>query len=132
MERLTEKVGDRYIERTDKVNGKIVGTKMCLNKLGEYKNAEEKGFLLWLPCKAGDTVYVVVTPNNDMDEIKVEKMKVRSIEIYPAISESIRFWCKREKYVGDWCFYAEDFGEIVFRTKKQTEKALKKMQTNIK
>lgn len=43
MERLTEKIEDKYIERQERLsNGKIVGTKMCLNKLGEIEDLEER------------------------------------------------------------------------------------------
>ena len=42
MERLTMKIEDRYIERPERLsNGKIVGTKMCLQKLGEIEELEE-------------------------------------------------------------------------------------------
>lgn len=43
MERLTDKIEDRYIERQERLsNGKIVGTKMCLRKLGEIEDLEER------------------------------------------------------------------------------------------
>ena len=43
MERLTEKIEDRYIERQERLSiGKIVGTKMCLNKLGKIEDLEER------------------------------------------------------------------------------------------
>lgn len=31
----------------------------CCNKLAEYEDLEEQGRLLRLPCKVGDTVYVI-------------------------------------------------------------------------
>ena len=31
----------------------------CVEKLAEYENAEEDGFLLWLPCKIGELVYAI-------------------------------------------------------------------------
>ena len=60
MERLTEKIEEHYIARQDRLNGKIIGNQLCLDKLGEYENLEEQGLLLRLPCKVGDTVYHVV------------------------------------------------------------------------
>lgn len=43
MERLTVKIEDRYIERPERLsNGKIVGTKICLRKLGEIEDLEER------------------------------------------------------------------------------------------
>ena len=42
MERLTVKIEDHYIARPERLsNGKIVGDKMCLNKLGEIEDLEE-------------------------------------------------------------------------------------------
>ena len=43
MERLTFKVEDgNYIENPERVNGKIVGTRSCLKKLGELEDLEEQ------------------------------------------------------------------------------------------
>jgi hypothetical protein len=61
MERLTEKWGDHFIARTERVNGKTVGNTMCLDKLGALEDLEEQGRLLVLPCKVGDTLYCVGT-----------------------------------------------------------------------
>lgn len=48
---------EHYIARQDRVNGKIIGNQQCLDKLGQLEDAEEKGLLLRLPCKVGDTVW---------------------------------------------------------------------------
>ena len=43
MERLTTKIDDRYIARLERLsNGKIVGDRMCLRKLGEIEDLEER------------------------------------------------------------------------------------------
>ena len=52
MERLTEKIEEHYIERQERLNGKIVGKQMCLDKLGEYENLEDQGLLLRVPEEA--------------------------------------------------------------------------------
>ena len=52
MTRLTEKIEEHYIARQDRLNGKIIGNQMCLDKLGEYENLEEQGLLLIIPKKA--------------------------------------------------------------------------------
>ena len=57
MERLTEKNEEHYIARQDRLNGKIVGNQMCLDKLGEYENLEEQGLLIKLPCRVGDIIW---------------------------------------------------------------------------
>lgn len=52
MTRLTEKIEEHYIARQDRLNGKIIGNQMCLDKLGEYENLEEQGSLLRIPDEA--------------------------------------------------------------------------------
>jgi len=65
MERLTEKVEDRYIARQARLsNGKIAGDKMCLNKLGELEDKQEKGLLRILPCGIGADVYKIPSETN--------------------------------------------------------------------
>ena len=51
MERLTN--CDMYFDDTDK--------RLFYNKLKEYEDLEEKGLLLKLPCKVGDTVYLITS-----------------------------------------------------------------------
>ena len=125
MERLTTRFPNGYLFRLPNVNDEKAQQEYfekLSKKVGEYEDAEEQGLLLRLPCKVNDTVYIVVLPNKE-----IEKMKVRSIEIFPTISKSIRFWCTCKTHGGDWFFYAENFGKIVFRTKKQAEQALKQI-----
>lgn len=68
--------------------------------------AEEKGLLLKLPCKVGDTVYGIQIDYN----IKIDKLEY-SIE--------------EEKFEIEKCRY---FGEYVFLTKEEAEAKLKELQ----
>lgn len=52
MERLTNKNGWRNPLDSDMINA-------MYNKLATYENAEEQGLSVRLPCKVGDTVYVL-------------------------------------------------------------------------
>lgn len=52
MARLTEKIDDYYIARTDRLNGKTVGDRMCLNKLGQLEDIEDYGKLVLFPTFA--------------------------------------------------------------------------------
>ena len=82
INRLTEKINDgdrtRYIARQDRVNGKIIGNGMCLDKLGSLEDLEEKGLLIKLPCKVGGDVYWI-DPNKMT--IRCEKNSITSILI---------------------------------------------------
>lgn len=54
MDRLTEKIDNLYERKSVRVKNQ-----QLIDKLGAYEDAEENGLLLKLPCKAGDTVYIV-------------------------------------------------------------------------
>lgn len=43
----------------EKINGKFVGDKAVREKLFEYEQEESEGKLVHLPCKVGDTVYIL-------------------------------------------------------------------------
>ena len=67
-----------------------------LQKLADYEDAEEQGLLLRLPCKVGDTVYVVTSPFNVFDDIEYdENMKD---EVYESYVSSVSFYESGEQY----------------------------------
>lgn len=104
-------------------------------KLAAYEQAEEQGFLLRLPCKVGDTVWVVTSPFNVFDGIEYdENMKD---EVYEAFISSVTFYECGEQYriyakatnhfIGAY-FRKCDFGKTVFLTKEEAEAKLKEME----
>ena len=72
----------------------------CIKKLAEYETAEEEGRLVVLPCKVGDTMYVLRQSWNGWN---IDKKKFS----YGMIGK---------------------FGKTVFLTRGETEKALKEME----
>lgn len=104
-------------------------------KLKRYEDAEEQGLLLQLPCKVGDTVYVVTSPFNVFDDIEYdENMKD---EVYEAYVSSVSFYESGEQYriyakvtnhfIGAY-FRECDFGKTVFFTQEEAEAKLKEME----
>ncbi len=104
-------------------------------KLAAYEDAEEQGLLLRLPCKVGDTVWVVTSPFNVFDDIEYdENMKD---EVYEAFISSVTFYECGEQYriyakatnhfIGAY-FRKCDFGKTVFLTKEEAEAKLKEME----
>ena len=86
-----------------------------LQKLAEYEDLEEQGRLIKLPCKVGDTVYVIVGKN-----ISVQKIQRATID-----SEmKIEFCTKRRG------FALFDIGKTVFLTKSEAEAKLKELRCN--
>ena len=68
----------------DKLTGKycrgVFEATACVEKLAEYENAEEEGRLVVLPCKVGDTVWMVhqrltSTVNNVISKMTVTELR---------------------------------------------------------
>lgn len=79
----------------------------------------EKSMAIELPCKVGDVLFTI---EYDCDSGKsyIEKVKCSSIEIDDV---EISICC--ETIDDDYEFYVpDDFGEAVFRTREEAEKAL--------
>lgn len=104
-------------------------------KIAAYEDSEEQGLLLRLPCKVGDTVYVVTSPFNVFDDIEYdENMKD---EVYEAYVSSVSFYESGEQFriyakvtnhfIGAY-FRECDFGKTVFLTKSEAEAKLAEMR----
>lgn len=93
-------------------------SRLAIEKLSSYEDAEEQGLLLKLPCKIGDAVYAVT---RDF----ISKYTIRNIEIY---NEGFFFCWKCEKgiYINVRGFTNYQIGIDVFLTQEQAEEALKK------
>lgn len=84
-------------------------------KLKHYEDAEEQGLLLRLPCKVGDTIYLV-----DFEEKAWDEAIVNSIEID---TRDNRILINSDYEIGTW---AED--NYVFYSKEEAEQALERMK----
>lgn len=84
--------------------------------LKAYEDAEEQGLLLWLPCKVGDTVYVINKRDNLITEEKVRDVQYRG-ESY---QKGKRFFMN----IGASIFFEDEFGKLVFFDRKKAESAL--------
>ena len=153
MERLTERTADGILVKEnhgenglrtfyqcfeEKPNDKYTncdGGYCAIEKLAAYEDSEEQGLLLRLPCKVGDTVYVVTSPFNVFDDIEYdENMKD---EVYEAYVSSVSFYESGEQYriyakvtnhfIGAY-FRECDFGKTVFLTKSEAEAKLAEMR----
>lgn len=119
MERLTERFKDGGAFILPSVVSQLSPMKSeIIEKLADYEDAEEQGLLLRLPCKVGDTVYIVDEISNEftgIDETKISKI------IHNGVFLSFIF--DRDSYG-----YSEGhFGKTVFLTKEEAEKALADM-----
>ena len=127
MERLTQRDNDGNAYWSGKngksysdIKGNIYG--VGSTKLAEYEDAEENGLLIHLPCRVGDTVYVVDTVRNFVDECTVYRISCRST--MPK-SFGIDIECAGKLW---HCVRSELIGICVFMNKEAAEQALAKME----
>lgn len=106
------------------VNARIL-TYEEANKWQEYKNLEEQGLLVRLPCKVGDTVYRV----NVGAKQPIIPMTVSEIHFLCYKNErAVRFDAIGKEDMGESCYRLEDIGRIVFLTREEAKKKLEEMK----
>ena len=99
-----------------------------LEELKSYKEAEEQGLLVRLPCKTGDTVYRV----NAGAKQPIIPMTVSEIHFLCYKNErAVRFDAIGKKDMGESCYRLEDIGRIVFLTREEAEKKLEELKNEI-
>jgi hypothetical protein len=127
MERLTKisEIGNAYYPKC--FEEPCCGMGECLDdkcslmldackKLAEYEQLEEQGLLVRLPCKVGDSVFIIVGKD-------ISKQKIRKVEIS---DNGIIFKTNKQKRT----FSIAGFGESVFLTREEAEKKLEEMKKN--
>lgn len=102
-----------------------------VNELAEeYNNAEEQGLLLRLPCKVGDTVYVIGSLSEfgvtEEIELKVFECMVNKITLNGKYGNTMQMDCKEHSSFG-WSMNMRKIDELVFLTKAEAEQALKQI-----
>ena len=106
-------------------------------KCDEYARAEEQGLLLRLPCKVGDTVWVVTSPFNVFEGIEYNENLCD--ECYESFISSVTFYKNSVQYrisakvtnrfIGVYC-NEQNFGKTVFLTQAEAEQKLKEMESD--
>lgn len=108
---------------------------VLMKQLEEYQRLEEQGRLIKLPCKVGDTVWVVTSPFNVFDDIEydddmkdeVYESYVSSVSFYEC-GEQYRIYAKATNHFIGAYFRECDFGKTVFLTKSEAEARLKELR----
>ena len=98
MERLTVRSFDGI------AHAKCVSYYDIIDKLAEYEEAEEQGLLLRLPCKIGDTVYVICECETIPPQLDGT--------LYGANGEpgtATGYYCPYEENCPHECFKSEDY-----------------------
>lgn len=103
---------------------------ICIKKLAEYETAEDEGRLVVLPCKPWDKVYALFIidvidkkPIYKIFQTKVTKITIDRFRVLFSFET-----LDQNKYNSERTM--EAFGETVFLTREEAEKALKEMEEN--
>ena len=100
--------------------------KEYLEELKRYRDLEEQGLLLRLPCKVGDTIYRVNAGAKE-PVIKMRVLQVKYKQLHKDII-IIRIDAINDNDMGESCYLLEDFGKTVFLTQAEAEQKLKEME----
>ena len=93
-----------------------------LEELKSYKEAEEQGLLVRLPCKVGDTVYVPT--RNFISELRITVVSVYTHGVY------FRWMLDSGIYPNLSGFSKSELGKTVFLTREEAEKKLEEIQND--
>ena len=85
-----------------------------LEELKSYKEAEKQGLLVRLPCKVGDSVFIIVGKD-------ISKQGIRKVEIS---DNGIIFKTNRRKRI----FNISEFGKTVFLTREEAVNKFEEMK----
>ena len=95
----------------------------AIKKLAYFEDMQEQGRLLELPCKAGDTIFLLdvdcTTGLINKDE-EITHIFVESITITEP------YWCINREVE----FELSDFGKFIFLTRAEAEAALEKLRAD--
>ena len=120
---MTEKVANVRGHKLESIESKQFWehyqVRNWLNELKQYKDLEEQGLLLRLPCPIGTTVY-----NTTWWDDVTEKVKVNGKTFYRTVHKH-----KVSKSTFS-LLNIYDFGKTVFLTKVEAEQKLKKMESD--
>ena len=110
-------------------------------KLKDYEDLEEQGRLIKLPCRMGDTVYLIDRDENN--KFKVYKGKWKRVSLVQASKDGLFNLRGEISYDIYDCFYDDGrimkhemyvgqehmkIGEVVFLTKSEAEAKLKELR----
>ena len=91
-----------------------------LKELKSYKDLEEQGLLVRLPCKVGTEVFCYFPGDSHYTKCQIKK-----IEICQSIFGNICYFAESVAQRGRCCrYYDNEFGKFLFLTREEAEKKL--------
>lgn len=124
IERILDSYGRGMTLRTENAQRLEIIKEIPINRLRELAQAEKEGRLVVLPCKVGDTVYII-------HNRAIRKTTVESIHQWSSGHWKLSVHTDK-KYI-HWTGYEvhfESFGKTVFLTREAAEAALKDLEAD--
>ena len=112
-----------YCDSCSQGAGNCKTVKNMIKKLATYEDLEEKGLLVRLPCKVGDTVYVPT--RNFISELRIIMVSVDMHGTY------FRWMLNSGIYPNLDGFSRSKLGKTVFLTREEAEKKLEELKNEI-
>lgn len=126
MNKFSKEQIDMLYEQVKKVDDVGLITHM-LQELKEYRDLEEQGLLLKLPCKVGDVIYEV--DKGILYDDAIEPIECTVTHMLFKTELHIETEVTKGHGIGStYTFEVEDFGKTVFLTKEEAEKALERLE----
>lgn len=122
IERILDSYGRGMTLRTENAQRLEIIKEIPINRLRELAQAEKEGRLVVLPCKVGDTVYII-------HNRAIRKTTVESIHQWSSGHWKLSVHTDK-KYI-HWTGYEvhfESFGKTVFLTREAAEAALEERE----
>ena len=143
LDELDYSINEDFCKETMKMMREFIGhashrldceesrVKSLKKKLKEYRDLEEQGLLLRLPCKVRDIIYV----NGILGVGEAEEYKVIRVDYHSNLAtKRSEFYIEAllvsnpENSIG---FYDKEIGKTVFLTKAEAEQKLKEMEQEV-
>lgn len=95
-------------------------------RLAEYEDAEEQGLLVWLPCKVGDSYFIIRKYCDEHGELPyaTEHWGIDCLGCSKACNGEFRIKEERFNNVTHIVTFAKSIGKTIFLTEEEAEKAL--------
>lgn len=117
----------------ERINGKFIGDKAVREKLFEYEQEESGGKLIHLPCKVGNTLYMLNRNKSNIQEMTLDKPDIRCHCIKDDEFSSCMPICNdKENGICAYRFHLDfsEIGKTVFLTREEAERSLKERENN--
>ena len=98
-------------------------------RLAEYEDAEEQGLLVWLPCKVGDSYFIIRKYCDEHGELPyaTEHWGSDCLGCSKACNGELRIKEGRFNDVAQIVTFAKSIGKTIFLTEEEAEKALEEI-----